>query len=244
MLDSIIGQNLVAAKIANSRTVLLRAARDYGDRETEKTSALIRVADFLKHRIRLAMTTTDLDMLRGVEGEAAVNYFSTFPHLFTQSGTGFSFTGRSKRPPTDPFNAILSLLYVILMHDCRSACESCGLDPQCGYLHRDRPGRHSLALDIAEEFRAFMADRLAFSLVNRKQITTADFEYKENGAVILKDDPRKKVLAAWQERKQDEITHPFLDEKTTVGLLPFLQARILTRYLRGDIDAYPAFIWK
>lgn len=239
-----IAQNIVAAKIANSRTVIQRAARDYGEREPEKGAALIRISDSLKHRIRMTMNTTNLDMLRGVEGEAAANYFSGFPSLFTQPDTGFSFTGRSKRPPTDPFNAVLSLLYVILMHDCRSACESCGLDPQCGFLHRDRPGRYSLALDLAEEFRAFLADRLAFSLVNRKQITTSDFEYKENGAVLLKDEPRKKVLAAWQERKQDEITHPFLEEKTTVGLLPFLQARLLTRYLRGDIDAYPAFVWK
>ncbi len=239
-----IAQNIVAAKIANSRIVLQRATRDYGEREPQKSTGLLRIADSLKHRVRMAMATTNLDSLRGVEGEAAVNYFSAFQHLFTQDDCGFSFNGRSKRPPTDPFNAIISLLYVILMHDCRSACESCGLDPQCGYLHRDRPGRSSLALDIAEEFRAFLADRLAFSLINRKQILISDFEYKENGAVILKDDARKKVLAAWQERKQDEIIHPFLEEKTTVGLLPFLQARLLTRYLRGDIDAYPAFLWK
>ena len=132
----------------------------------------------------------------------------------------------------------------MLMHDCRSACESCGLDAQCGFLHRDRPGRPSLALDLMEEFRPVLADRMALSLFNRQQLTAADFQTKENGAVLLKDDSRKKVLTAWQERKRDEITHPFLDETTTVGLLPQLQARLLARHLRGDLDAYPAFLWK
>ncbi len=239
-----IAQNLVAAKIANSRTVLLRAARDHGEKQPESAAILLRTADSLKHRIRMALSTTDLDSLRGVEGEAAVHYFAAFPQLLTQAAAGIEFNGRTKRPPTDPFNAVISLLYVLLMHDCRSACESCGLDPQCGFLHRDRPGRYSLALDLEEEFRPVFADRLAFSLFNRNQLTKKDFEYKENGAVLLKDEARKKVLMAWQERKQDTIKHPFIDETTTMGLLPFIQARLMTRFLRGDLDAYPAFLWK
>ena len=138
-------------------------------------------------------------------------------------------------------NALLSFLYVILMHDCKSACEGVGLDPQCGFLHRDRPGRFSLALDIAEEFRSYLADRLVFSLMNRQQVNLEDFEFQESGAVLLKEDSRKKVLAAWQERKNDELEHPFLKEKTTIGLLPHIQARLLSRHLRGDISVYSRF---
>lgn len=239
-----IAQTMVASKIANSRTVLLRGSRDHGEKNPTSGSALLQAADSLRHRIRIALAATNLDALRGVEGEAAVTYFAMFPHLFTNVSEGIEFNGRSKRPPTDPFNAVLSLLYVLLMHDCRSACESCGLDPQCGFLHRDRPGRHSLALDLQEEFRPVMADRLAFTLVNRQQLTLKDFDFRENGAVLLNDDARKKVLIAWQERKQDTINHPFINETTTLGLLPFIQARLLARYLRGDLDAYPAFLWK
>jgi CRISP-associated protein Cas1 len=182
--------------------------------------------------------------LRGIEGDSAVAYFAAFPHLLTNHDPAITISGRSRRPPLDPVNALLSFLYALLMHDCRSALESCGLDPQCGFLHRDRPGRPSLALDLMEEFRAFFADRTALSLFNRQQITSKDFHIKENGAVLLKDDSRKKVLTAWQERKQDEINHPYLDEKTTIGLLPQLQARLLARHLRGDLDAYPAFLAK
>ena len=237
-----IAQNIVAAKISNSRNVINRAIRDYPDNESNQE--LGRTSDYLKHRIRLSLESDDLDSLRGIEGDAAAIYFSAFNQLFSQNVVPFSFEGRNKRPPADPFNALLSFLYVILMHDCKSACEGVGLDPQCGFLHRDRPGRFSLALDLAEEFRAYLADRLAFSLVNRKQITPHDFGWKENGAVYIYEDARKKILTAWQERKQDQITHPFIGEKTTVGLLPHLQARLLARHLRGDLDAYPAFVWK
>jgi CRISPR-associated protein Cas1 len=155
-----------------------------------------------------------------------------------------TISGRSRRPPLDPVNALLSFLYVILMHDCRSALESCGLDAQCGFLHRDRPGRPSLALDLMEEFRAFFADRTALSLINRQQVKATDFITKENGAVELKDSTRKAVLVAYQERKQQELEHPFLGEKVTMGLVCHLQARLLARHLRGDHDAYPAFLWK
>ena len=239
-----ISRNLVAAKIANSRTVLLRAARDHGDKSPERGSALLSASDLMARRLELALRSTTLDEVRGIEGEAATIYFGVFNQLLTNVSTAIQLNGRSRRPPLDPVNALLSFLYVILMHDCRSALESCGLDAQCGILHRDRPGRPSLALDLMEEFRAFLADRLALSLFNRQQITESDFQVKENGAVLLKEDSRKKVLTAWQERKQDEITHPFLGEKTTVGLLPHLQARLFARHLRGDLDAYPAFLWK
>ena len=152
--------------------------------------------------------------------------------------------GRSRRPPLDPVNALLSFLYALLGHDCRSALAAAGLDAAVGFLHRDRPGRPSLALDLMEEFRPAVADRLALALINRRQIERDDFEVRENGAVELRDKARKKVLVAWQERKQDELLHPFLQEKVTWGLLPHLQARLLARHLRGDLDAYPAFLWK
>jgi CRISPR-associated protein Cas1 len=157
---------------------------------------------------------------------------------------GFKFTCRSRRPPLDRINALLSFLYSMLTHDARSACEATGLDAAVGFLHRDRPGRPGLSLDLIEEFRAFFADRLALSLLNRKQVQAKDFEETESGAVLLKDKRRKEVLAAYQKRKQDVITHPFLNEKTTVGLLIHLQARLLARYLRGDLDDYPPFIWR
>lgn len=237
-----IASNLIAAKIANTRTILLRAGRDHGDKDAARAYALQQAADFLARRIDLAGRCTSLDSLRGIEGDAAAAYFSVFPHLMTHDDDALVMKGRSRRPPLDPVNALLSFLYSMLTHDCRSALESCGLDAQCGFLHRDRPGRPSLALDLMEEFRPFLADRVALTLMNRRQITGSDFERQESGAVTLKEASRKIVLTAWQERKQEEITHPFLDEKTTVGLLPHLQARLLARHLRGDLDAYPAFL--
>jgi len=237
-----IAANMVAAKLANSRHVLMRAARDHGPRDPQRAATLLDAADFLRVRISLATRTSTLDSLRGVEGDAAAAYFAAFPALMVNHDPAVAMTGRSRRPPLDPVNALLSFVYSLLMHDCRSALESCGLDSQCGFLHRDRPGRPSLALDLMEEFRAFLGDRTVLSLFNRRQLDHTDFEVKESGAVLLRDDARKKVLTAWQERKQDEIQHPFLDEKTTVGLLPHLQARLLARHLRGDLDAYPAFL--
>lgn len=239
-----IATNIISAKIANSRTVLQRAARDHGTKDAARATILIAAADKLANRLRNVPAATSLDQLRGIEGECASFYFAAFPSLMINHDPALQMNGRSRRPPLDPVNALLSFLYALLTHDCRSALESCGLDSQCGFLHRDRPGRPSLALDLMEEFRAYFADRLVLSLINRQQLTNKDFEHKENGAVLLKDDSRKKVLTAWQERKQDEITHPFLGEKTTLGLLPHLQARLLARYLRGDLDAYPPFISK
>lgn len=198
----------------------------------------------MAHDVQAARDASSLDSLRGHEGESANTYFSVFNEMLSAQAEGFEFSGRSRRPPLDRINALLSFLYSMLTHDARSACEATGLDAAVGFLHRDRPGRPSLALDLIEEFRAFIVDRLALSLINRRQIQAKDFEITDSGAVLLKDKPRKTVLAAYQKRKQDTITHPFLEEKTTIGLLLHLQARLLARYLRGDINAYPPFIWR
>ncbi len=238
----VIAREFVAAKIANSRSVLLRAARD--SKEQTKKAQLQQTAKRMGFDVQMARQAKSLDSLRGIEGESANSYFSVFGLMLSSHVNGFEFKHRSRRPPLDRINALMSFLYSMLTHDARSACEAAGLDSQVGFLHRDRPGRPSLALDMIEEFRAFQADRLVLSLLNRKQVQAKDFEVTESGAVLLKDKPRKEVLGAWQKRKQDIITHPFLDEKTTVGLLIHLQARLLARYLRGDIDAYPPFIWK
>ncbi len=237
-----IASQFVAAKIANSRSVLLRAARD--TKNAAKRDQLKSTARRMNFDVRLARTAKTLDSLRGTEGESANTYFSVFSCMMSDHVDGFEFKHRSRRPPLDQINALMSFLYSMLTHDARSACEATGLDSAVGFLHRDRPGRPSLALDLIEEFRAFIADRLVLSLINRKQIQLKDFEVTQSGAVLLKDKPRKNVLAAYQKRKQDVITHPFLNEKTTIGLLLHLQARLLARYLRGDIDAYPPFIWR
>lgn len=235
-----IARHMIAAKIANQRTVLQRAIRDHGG--NERTSTLHATCIELAYNAQVTSREGSLDTLRGIEGDAAKRYFEVFPHLITNAA--FTFNGRVKRPPTDPVNAMLSFLYAMLAHDCRSACETVGLDSQVGFLHRDRPGRASLALDLMEELRPVLADRLVLSLINRQQVKAADFITKENGAVEMKDSTRKAVLIAYQERKQQELEHPFLGEKVTLGLVCHLQARLLARYLRGDLDAYPAFLWK
>lgn len=181
--------------------------------------------------------------MRGSEGEAANLYFAVFDHLIRSPDPELRWTTRSRRPPLDAMNALLSFLYTLLTHDCRSAAEAVGLDPAVGFLHRDRPGRPSLALDLMEELRAPVADRLALSLVNRRQLRAADFRRVESGAVLLTDDARKLVLTAWQDRKREERLHPFLQEKAPFGLVPYLQAQMLARHLRGDIDAYPPWYW-
>jgi CRISPR-associated protein Cas1 len=237
-----IASTMVAAKVANSRTVLVRAARDHPTMEV--SLRLAGAAKQLLPSIEAARGARSLDELRGVEGEAASRYFSVFSELFTDDAGGFRFAGRVRRPPTDPVNALLSFVYSMLTHDARSACEAVGLDSQVGFLHRDRPGRPSLALDLIEELRPFLADRLMLSLINRRQVRPEGFRILENEAVLMTDETRKCVLTAYQKRKQEVITHPFLDEKTTVGLLVHLQARLLARHLRGDLDAYPPFIWR
>jgi CRISP-associated protein Cas1 len=234
----------VAAKIANSRMTLQRAQRDHAKAATERHQKLTQAIAHLSHRIEATFTASDLDNLRGIEGDAADTYFQNFNNLLTTSESTFRFTQRSRRPPLDPANALLSFLYSLLAHDVRSACEAVGLDAAVGFLHRDRPGRPGLALDLMEELRPVLADRLALTLFNRQQLKPTDFITEPTGAVRLQDDARKKVLTAWQERKNDELTHPFLDEKVTLGLVPHLQARLLSRHLRGDLDAYPAFLWR
>ena len=237
-----LAKHFVSAKIANSRNALLRAARDCKD--SESTTVLQKTAKRMAFDVDTARKAKSLDSLRGTEGESANTYFSVLNHMISPRVEGFDFSCRSRRPPLDRINALLSFLYSMLTHDARSACEASGLDAAVGFLHRDRPGRPGLSLDLIEEFRSFIADRLVLSLLNRKQIQSKDFQITESGAVLLKDKPRKEVLAAYQKRKQDTITHPFLGEKTTIGLLLHLQARLLARFLRGDIDDYPPFLWR
>jgi CRISPR-associated protein Cas1 len=237
-----IARAMVLGKIANSRTVLLRAGRDHADKSDAE--ALRYATTQLDRCIRDAQGAPSLDVLRGVEGEAARAYFGVFNHLITAQREDFTFQTRSRRPPLDNINALLSFLYAMLTHDARAACEAAGLDPAVGFLHRDRPGRPGLALDLVEEFRAFLPDRLALSLINRRQVRPSGFQKSETGGIHMDDATRKTVLVAYQKRKQEEIRHPFLGEKTTVGLLLHLQARLLARYLRGDLDGYPPFLWK
>ncbi len=239
-----VARSCVAAKISNARMTLKRAQRDHAKSDPERHHALGQAATHLSHRIEAIFTVTDLDALRGVEGDAADTYFQNFNHLLTTDDSALQFRQRSRRPPLDPANALLSFLYSLLAHDVRSASEAVGLDAAVGFLHRDRPGRPGLALDLMEELRPVLADRLALTLFNRQQLKPVDFITEPTGAVRLQDDARKKVLMAWQERKNDELTHPFLDEKVTLGLVPHLQARLLARHLRGDLDAYPAFLWR
>jgi CRISPR-associated protein Cas1 len=185
-----------------------------------------------------------VEILRGKEGEAANTYFEVFDHMITAQKEDFFFRGRSRRPPMDNMNALLSFIYTILAHDASAALEAVGLDPQVGLLHTDRPGRPGLALDLMEEFRAFLADRLALSLVNLRQVQGAGFKKTESGAVTMDDETRKALLVAYQKRKQEEIRHPFLDENVQIGLLLHVQAMLLARHLRGDLDGYPPFVWK
>jgi CRISPR-associated protein Cas1 len=237
-----VARSVVLAKLANSRTVLLRAARDHPT--SPGVEDLRAAAAGLARAIDRLEGAPDVDTVRGVEGDAARLYFDVFDHLIVAQKGGFRFHGRTRRPPRDSVNALLSFVYVLLTHDVASALEAVGLDPQVGFLHRDRPGRPGLALDLVEEFRAFMADRLVLSLVNRRQISAENFVQGETGAVWMDDETRKTVLVAYQERKQEEIRHPYLEETTTVGMLWHLQALLLARFLRGDLDDYPPFVWR
>lgn len=239
-----ISRGFLLGKIANQRSVLMRGLRDHEVDETAG-SAMAAAAERLAVLLRrVAKAPETLDGLRGAEGEAAQLYFGAFDHLVRVPDSELRFRGRSRRPPLDPMNALLSFLYTLLTHDCRSAAESVGLDPAVGFLHRDRPGRPSLALDLMEELRPVLADRLALALVNRRQISARDFETRDGGAVYLCDAGRRTVITAWQERKKQERRHPFLDETAPLGLVPYLQAQLLSRHLRGDLDAYPPWFWK
>lgn len=236
-------RNLIAGKIHNQRAVLARGWRDRGDRLPDAV-AFRNALKRLKRIPQRVMLESDIDVLRGLEGEAAQAYFSVFDQLIAVSEPALRFAGRNRRPPRDAFNALLSFLYTLLTHDCRSALETVGLDPAVGFLHRDRPGRPSLALDLAEEFRPLLGERLALSLINRKQLGVRDFRSMDNGAVALTDDARKTLLMAYQERKREELGHAFLGEKIQIGLLPYVQAQLLARHIRGDLDGYPPFLWK
>jgi CRISPR-associated protein Cas1 len=235
-----LARHFVQAKLANSRTVLLRAARERA--EPSVVDELRRAAALMADSIHAAENAGDLDALRGIEGDASRVYFDHFNALIVNPDPAFAMRGRSRRPPTDPTNALLSFLYSMLAQDARTACETVGLDPAVGFLHRDRPGRPSLALDLMEEFRAFLADRVALSLINRQQVTPSGFVIDPAGGVTMSDAVRRTVLTEYQRRKQETIVHPFLGEKTTVGLLPHLQARLLARRLRGELDAYPPLL--
>ncbi|MHB8840709.1 MAG: type I-C CRISPR-associated endonuclease Cas1c [Candidatus Aquicultor sp.] len=238
-----IAQMILIAKLANCRSVLQRVLRDH-----PKKVAIKRVAQALDKMTaaieRLREPELTLDTLRGIEGESASTYFGVFDNLITAQKNDFMFDKRNRRPPLDKVNCLLSFVYTLLMHDVRSALEVVGLDPAVGFLHRDRPGRYGLALDLMEEFRPYLADRLALSLINLSQVNAKGFSAKESGAVWMEDETRKAVLVAYQTRKQKEIVHPFLKEKVTIGLLPWVQALLLARHLRRDIDGYPPFIWR
>lgn len=232
----------LTGKIANCRTVIQRALRDHSDKiDTEALSqASLRLSD----AVRRLQAESLLDIIRGIEGESAKVYFAVFDHLVTSQKEDFKFHVRNRRPPLDNINCLMSFIYTLLMHDVRAAIETVGLDPAVGFLHRDRPGRYGLALDIMEEFRPFIADRLTLSLINLGQVQAKGFKNKESGAVWMDDDTRKTVLIAYQKRKQEEIVHPFLKEKVAIGLLPYAQALLMARFLRGDIENYPPFLWK
>lgn len=237
-----IARNFMIGKIYNERSVVNRAVRDYAGRlDTEK---LTRVSEQLKGILQMVREAETIDALRGYEGEAASRYFSQFDQLILQQKEAFSFDVRNRRPPLDKVNALLSFTYSLLTGMCVAALESVGLDPYAGFMHTDRPGRCSLALDLLEEFRAPYADRFVLSCINKRVVDPADFEEKENGAVLLNDTGRKKYLAAWQNKKAERLTHPYLQESIEWGLAPYVQALLLARYIRGDLDGYPPFFWK
>lgn len=244
-ITAALSRNMVMGKVLNQRTVVGRTLRDHGSRMPEEARARLEDASRrLGNIARRATRHALVDALRGLEGEAARVYYACFGDLVRRDDLVFAFPSRSRRPPLDPMNALLSFLYTLLAHDCRSALETTGLDPAVGFLHRERPGRPSLALDLMEELRPVLADRVALSLVNRRQLGSGDFDTVLSGAVSLADDARKTVLTAYQERKRTELTHPFLKEKTTLGLAPFVQAALLARCLRNDLDGYPPFLWR
>ena len=237
-----IARNCILGKVYNSRWVLERATRDHGlqvDVEQMK-----RASGFLKDSLGYIETCTDMAQLRGYEGEAASVYFGVFNQMILQQKKDFAFSGRNKRPPLDNVNAMLSFVYTLLTGMVASALETVGLDPYLGFMHADRPGRVSLALDLIEELRPVLADRFVLALINRKMITGKDFTKKEDGAVLMSDKARKNLLTEWQNRKKDVITHPYLGEKVEWGMIPFVQALLMARFLRGDIDEYPPFFWK
>lgn len=237
-----IARNFIFGKVYNQRWVLERTLRDH--RMRVDSAALESASQALAALLPVIETQTDLDALRGLEGEASVRYFRVFDEMILNQKADFLFDGRNRRPPTDNMNALLSFAYVLLSNDCASALEGVGLDSYVGFMHRDRPGRTSLALDLMEELRAPMADRLCVTLVNNRVLQDKHFERQESGAVFLGEAGRKLFLSAWQTKKKEEITHPYLKEKMARGLVPYVQSLMLARCLRGDLDGYPPFLWK
>lgn len=237
-----IARNMVAAKIYNCRSLIERTRRDHALRVDEEK--LFRVSEYLKNAAKKVAEMEVLDSIRGYEGEAANAYFSAWNELILSEEEGFLFKGRSKRPPLDRVNALLSFCYALLAHECGAALYAAGLDPFAGFLHRDRPGRMSLALDLMEELRPVLADRFVLTLINKGIVRQEGFVVEESGAVTMTDDTRIAVIKKWQERKQEELTHPFLKEKIQWGLVPYAQALLLARHIRGDLAQYPPFFWK
>lgn len=238
----LIARNMIFGKLYNARWSIERTKRDHALRVD--TPRLQNAIDILKDIAPLTQEVVLSETLRGMEGTGAKAYFGVFDEMILQNKTDFFFSTRSRRPPLDSVNAMLSFAYSLLGSDCAAALEAVGLDAYVGFLHRDRPGRTSLALDLMEELRPCFADRFVLSLINNRVITASDFVRQDSGAVLLTDDGRKAFLQAWQERKRDEITHPYLKEKLSWGMVPYVQALLLARYLRGDLDAYPPFLWK
>lgn len=235
-------RNFIIGKVNNSRAVLQRAIRDHKNDVNSQEIQII--SDYLNLQLVRLNMEQNLDTIRGIEGESARMYFSCFNHLIISQKEAFSFSERNRRPPLDRVNALMSFLYTLLMHDVQAALETVGLDPYVGFLHRDRPGRASLALDLMEELRPYLADRMTLSLINRHQVGPKGFVKKESGAIIMDDDTRKAVITAWQKRKQEEVMHPYIEEKIPAGLIPYVQAMLLARTLHGDIDEYPPFLIK
>lgn len=237
-----LAKRFIVAKILNGRAVLHRAVRDHPNSvDSQLLGNIMMDLGRLASQLDIAK---NLDSVRGIEGQAANLYFSGFNQLILSQKNAFRLNGRNRRPPLDRMNALLSFLYTLLSHEIVAALESVGLDPQAGFLHRDRPGRASLALDLMEELRPHFADRLAVTLVNRNQIDPSGFITKENGAVVMEDKTRKEILTAWQKRKQEEMIHPYLGEKVTFGLIPYVQSMLLARHIRGELEDYPPFFWK
>lgn len=237
-----IARNFIIGKIYNQKWLLERMTRDYPMRvDVEQFKSVSRQLTDILGEVRRC---DNLDSLRGWEGQAAVFYNHVFDQMILQQKESFTFKGRSRRPPKDNVNAMLSLAYTLLASDAAAALETVGLDAYVGFMHQDRPGRASLALDLIEELRGIYADRFVLSLINRKEVAPEDFHQKENGAVLMTDEARKSFLKAWQEKKKETITHPYLGEKISWGLVPYVQALLLARFLRGDLDEYPPFLWK
>ncbi len=237
-----IARHFIFGKLYNSRWQIERTLRDHAMRVDE--TALRTASRFIDEQGKLALGCCDLEVLRGIEGKASERYFSVFDQMILNQKDAFVFDARSRRPPTDPVNAMLSFLYTVLAHDCAAALESVGLDAYVGFMHRDRPGRASLALDMMEELRAPMADRLVLTLINTRAVHAGHFQRQAGGMVLMTDEGRKLILKAWQARKLEEITHPFLKERLAWGLVPYAQSLLLARHLRGDLDGYPPFLWK